>query len=181
MKTIKFLSYSLFVLFLSISITSCNGDDGADGADGATGPAGADGNANVIVKTFTPDPGPYLNWTTGSYLGHDASVFEIVDTDITQDVVDNAMIVVYFQLFEEDIWYPELDYINGTTNQVIVTTHSLNNVTIYAYDTSGALNAALSKVKYFIIPASNMATRTASQIDFNDYYAVCEYYGINPK
>ncbi len=154
MKTLNFLSYTIFILFLTISITSCNGDDGEIGP---AGPAGEDGNANVIMKVVEPDGGAFISWTAGQYLGRPANFHEIVDTDLTQAVVDNALIEVYYQLNSQDVWYPmNLHWTRegGTTEQVITYTYELNKITIYSFDDSGVLSASITKVKYFIIPAN---------------------------
>lgn len=156
-KSISKSKYVLLALLVAFSV-SCSTEDGEDGAMGPAGPAGADGNANVIVKTVIPDPEPYLSWTAGSYFGSAANVHSITDTDISQDVIDNSMIAVYFQLFGTDVWYPMYFNIGG---EIITFTSSLNNLTIYAYFESGGgvLSPDISKVKYFIIDNSNNRTQ----------------------
>ncbi|WP_338733020.1 hypothetical protein [Mangrovimonas cancribranchiae] len=162
MLNLKQIALALLVIFS----VSCSPEDGEDGAQG---PAGEDGNANVIVKTIEADPGrPYLDWTAGSYLGAQANIYEINDTDITQDVLDNSLILVHFQLFEEATWYPMtfnwLESDGG--DQLITFDYTLNLLTIYSAQTSGTLGASVSKVKYFIIDSSNSSTNRTQSIDY---------------
>lgn len=157
MKTIKTTSkYLLLALLVAFSF-SCTPEDGADGA---TGPAGIngidgidgeDGNANVIIKTAET-----ISWTEGSYLGKTSNYFEISDTDIDQNIIDNGLVIVYFQLFSEGTWHPMTFNFpfSGGDEQVITFTHSLNKLTIYSLDSDDSLNAGISKIKYFIIDSS---------------------------
>jgi hypothetical protein len=162
--SISKIKYVILAFLVAFSF-SCSTEDGNDGAQGPAGPAGTDGtdgNANVIVKTVVPDPGPYLSWTSGSYLGQTSNMFEISDMDITQDVLDNSIVLVQFQLFEEDTWYPmtySYVYSGGVGGEVVTFTYGLNDLTIYAFSDSGTLSAAISKVKYFIIDSSNNKTQ----------------------
>ncbi|OBX18193.1 MULTISPECIES: collagen-like triple helix repeat-containing protein [Bizionia] len=184
MKTQTIMSKTKFVLLaflvaFSFSCSTEDGNDGAPGAEGPQGPAGTDGNANIIVKTVIPDPGPYLTWTVGSYLGNNANVHAITDTDISQDVLDNSMIVVYFQLRGRDTWYPmTYSFVDGSGSEIITFTTGLNNLTIYAYTDSGVLNAVITKVKYYIIDSSNNKTQS---IDYTkmSYEEIMNHFDLN--
>jgi len=187
MKTIKFLSYSLFVLFLSISISSCSGDDGADGSngtDGATGLTGADGNANVFASDWYD-----ITWnnTNTTFAFHDQAADEI-----TQENTDSSVVLVYVK-FGDFIYNTPVAWNETCT---IGSFFQVENVRVYFYSETNISIPDLMG-RYVIIPASNVAARgiinnsTPKQqvhdelenvgIDINDYYAVCEYYGINPK
>lgn len=179
--TISKSKYFLLALLVAFSF-SCSPEDGDDGATGPAGPAGTngtDGNANVIVKTIVPDPGPNLTWTVGSYLGQTANEHSITDTDLTQNVLDNSMIVAYFQLFGNDIWYPmTYSYIySGGGGEIITYTHSLNNLTVFAFSDTGALSAGITKLKYFIIPGT---TASRNNVDFKNlsYNKMTEYFNL---
>lgn len=165
----KLISKSKYVvLALIVALTfSCSAEDGADGEQGPQGEqgvAGTDGNANVIAKTVDN-----ITWSPGTYLGGAANVFEISDTDINENVMESSLILVYFQLFGEDIWYPmTFDYpLTSGEDQVITFTYELNTLTFYAKQSSGELNAAITKIRYFIIDSSNNTSRSHN-ILYND-------------
>ncbi|WP_299625302.1 hypothetical protein [uncultured Tenacibaculum sp.] len=171
MKRVKFkFTYLLVAFVLSFSF-SCNSEDGMDGIDGAQGPQGeqglpgADGNANVLVKTVDN-----VVWTEGSYLGQEANFFEIDDMDLTQDVFSSSLILIYFQLFGDEIWYPmtyNFPFDNGN-DEVITFTYELNKITIYALSSTGSLNADITKVRYFIIEG-NPATSSREDLSKLSY------------
>ncbi|UPS90378.1 collagen-like protein [Bizionia sp. M204] len=179
MKTQTIMSKTKFVLlaFLVAFSFSCSpedGNDGVPGPEGPQGPAGTDGNANVLVKTVIPDPGTFLTWTAGSYFYYAANEHSITDTDISQDVSDNSMIAVYFQLFGEDVWYSMPLSLN---DEHITFTAGLNNLTIYAYSETGVLDAAITKVKYFIIDSSNNKTQPIDYTKMN-YEEFVDHFGL---
>ena len=170
--TVKFLTYVMMAF--ALVLTSCDGEDGANGLDGAIGPegqSGQDGNANVLVKTVDN-----LVWSTGTYLGRTANEFIITDTDIDQDVLDNSLILAYFQLSGDDIWYPmtySFPFSSGDS-EVITFTYSLDTLSIYALSTSGPLNAGITKIKYVIIEGTD-----PSSINFSNYVEMQTYYGLD--
>ncbi|WP_378180399.1 hypothetical protein [Aquimarina sp. SS2-1] len=167
----KFLTYVMMAFALVFTTASCDGEDGMDGAEGPQGPAGQDGNANVIVRTVDN-----VVWTEASYLGRTANQFVITDNDITQDVLDNSLILVYFQLFGDDIWYPmtySFPYASGDS-EMITFTYSLNTLSIYALSTSGPLNSAISQLKYVIIEGTQ-----TSAADFNSFEELQSYYNLD--
>lgn len=145
---IKTTKYFLLAFFVTFNL-ACSTEDGEQGPQGESG---EDGNANVIMKTVES-----VTWSSGSYLGVPSSIFEINDTDINQNVMDNSLILVYFQLFGEDIWYPmtyNFTYSDGD-NEIVTFTYSLNKLTLYSFQSGSVLNAGISKVRYFIIESSN--------------------------
>ena len=176
MKTLKvitaFLVQSIFILTLCIGSISCEGPEGPEGEMGLQGPSGQDGNANVTVKTVDN-----VVWTEGNFLGRTANTFVINDTDINQEVLDNSLILVYFQLDGTDIWYPmsySYPYSNGDS-EIITFTYSLNTLSIYALRTSGPLNAVISRIKYVIIEG----TTVSGSIDLNNFDEVQSHYGLD--
>ena len=187
MKTLKKLFYFSFIISLSLFV-SCEGEDGMDGLNGeqgVQGEPGQDGNANVTGVTVDPFP----SWTSGSYLGQEANFVEITETSLTEAVIDDALVLVYFQLFGDNVWYP-MTYafpFDSGNEEVITYTYGPDLVTIYALSTTGPLNASISKVRYFIIPTSDATARSASTremkvqqlwdkgIDINSYEEVANY------
>lgn len=160
---IKTTKYFLLAFFVTFNL-ACSTEDGEQGPQGESG---EDGNANVIIKTVES-----VTWTNGSYLGVPSSIFEINDTDINQNVIDNSLILVYFQLFGEDIWYPmTYSFTNSDgDNEVITYTYSLNKLTLYSFQSGSALNSDISKVRYFIIESSNVdnARQNLSDLSYEE-------------
>lgn len=175
MKTKLLLKYCF--IMLCVTFMSCEGEDGIDGEQG---PAGEDGNANVIVRTVNPFP----TWETGSYLGIDANTVNINEPLLDNNMVENALVLVYFELsFESGQWHPmtysiTYDYFDNISSEVITFTYEEGNIDIYAFSEDGPLYAAISKIKYFIIPA-NEANGSLENIgvDINNYESVAEYFG----
>lgn len=195
MKTLKFLTYSVFVLFLSISISSCSGDDGATGpagADGIDGANGVDGNANVQTYVFE-DP----SWGSISY-GDNAMVLTL--DALTSDVLLNDLVLGFWQN-DEGFWYStDEHYYNGFMRSFISSTE--NQFIIKAFKPDGTINTTLPvviKAKIIVIESTNTTTTSGNGarpvaskqqilnelkdagVNTNDYLAVCEYYGIDPK
>ncbi|WP_299683727.1 hypothetical protein [uncultured Dokdonia sp.] len=197
MKTLKQLFYYSFVI-LAIFCTSCEAEDGMDGvngeqgipgqdgADGQNGQDGEDGNANVTGVTVDPFP----SWTEGIYLGQEANFVEIDEPLLTQEVVDDALVLVYFQLFGDNIWYPmtyAFPFDNGT-DEIITYTYEEDMITIYALSSNGPVNAGISKVRYFIISTNDAGRSHLSSkeyilqdlldndVDINIYEEVANYY-----
>ena len=184
-------------MILSIFCISCEAEDGMDGIDGAIDPAGEDGtdgqdgedgNANVTGVTVDPFP----SWTEGIYLGQQANFVEIDEELLTEAVVDDALVLVYFQLFGDNIWYPmtyAFPFDNGN-EEVITYTYEPDTITIYALSSSGPVNAGISKVRYFIISTNDAGRSQLSSkedilqdlqdnaVDINVYEEVANYYNL---
>ncbi|RMB56739.1 hypothetical protein EAX61_13105 [Dokdonia sinensis] len=158
MKTIKIMKY-IALMMIAVLALSCSAEDGMDGADGVDGingtqgVPGEDGNANVIGRTIDPFPG----WVAGSYLGQDANTVQIDEPLLDVATTENALVLVYFQLFGENIWYPmTYSYVySAGGGEVITFTYEPNLISIFAFNDSGMLNAVISKARYFIIPAND--------------------------
>jgi hypothetical protein len=97
-------------------------------------------------------------------------------------MVDNALVLAYFELnFEIGTWHPmtfSITY-NNTSSEVITFTYEEDNIDIYAFRQDGPLDAAISKIKYFIIPANEVNGSLENMgVDINNYENVAEYYGV---
>lgn len=192
----KRLQNTLMYLFIAtaVAFTSCDAEDGEDGMDGTQGEQGIpgengqDGNANVTGLTIDPFP----DWQSGFYLGAPANFVEIDEPLLSTEVVDDALVLVYFQLFGENIWYPmPFSFPLTDGSQVVTYTYEPDLITIYALSSTGALNAGINKVRYFIIPTSDVSGRSAltpdqlledlkdKGVDISNYDEVAAYYNLN--
>jgi len=196
MKNVKFITYTVFIMLLTIAISSCKGDDGpagADGVDGADGANGADGAANVTsVELMATD----ITWTVGTYIGVPSNVFTLTVAELNQDIIDHGMVLGFSHLVGGgyNVWGPmPFDYDGGAGTLYIAYTYVLNELTLYAYSSAGTVwdpNPIFPEYRFLLIP-DNTIGKTASKesileelknagIDANDYYDVRDYYGINP-
>jgi hypothetical protein len=189
MKTIKFISYFAFMLFLGISLSSCKGEDGADGAPG---PAGADGNANVQTYIYN---NPTWN---GSFINIEMSGI------LTADVIKNDVVLGYVNFGNDTYAIPGIVWKNSVNKQFKVFMQSSNETyAIASHELDGSYTPPanvfeVAFVKIIIIESTNTTTNTgngkminskqaiynelqAAGVDVNDYYQVCAYYGIDPK
>jgi len=192
MRIFKFFAYALFVLFLGVTMSSCKGDDGADGIDGidgTIGPAGQDGNANVIYSDWIMP-----TWTASTYYGVQVQEYYITTTDLSLDVVNYGVVLMYWKNWNNDIWSLPSSGFGG--NIIIDFTFTENSIYLYIFDEiNGTLPPAIDSAnvfRYVIIPG-NIPGKSSSDslkeiyiefenagVDINDYYDVCDYYGINP-
>jgi len=170
-KTIKFFTYSVFILFLGIAISSCTGDDGADGTAGADG---QDGNANVISVTF-----PNVTIAVGNHL------FSV--PELTQSIFDTGVVLGYVQSIGQTKWVP-LPFVTNPPMHMEIESFELGEILVHS-SLSGVFN-----FRFILIESSTnkngKSTLNSRQeiytelknagININDYHDVCDYYGINP-
>jgi hypothetical protein len=174
MKTIKLLTYMLFITMIGLATSSCEGE---------AGPAGADGNANVQTYTFDVSAKNGTHWNISA-------------SQLTQDVLDNDGILVYLRR-SDGSYYPIPGTSVGDEIKVFLVS---GTVQIMFYDriTGSSLTPSVGTytlLKLVIIESSNTTagkmSSTSQQavynelenagIDINNYYEVCNYYGINPE
>jgi len=189
MKTMKFLTYTVFVMFLGLAISSCTGPagadgaDGADGANGADGADGADGNANVQTYTFDAT----------AWAGSSATV---ILSAITQDVLDNDVVLHYLSLPGGGVYYPVpgpgengnhlvrvFDRVSDNTVQFRFMNYDGTNFNIVAgtYETAKVIIIESTNTTSGKSTSSKQAILDelkAAGVDINDYDQVCAYYGI---
>lgn len=204
MKNVASKFKYLASLFLIVGLFACEGPPGADGiagadgADGADGIAGidgvdgtdgTDGNANVtIVSLLLAD----ITWIEGSYLGRTANVFDLTESAVNQDVIDHGTVLGYCFLTSK--WWA-LPFIwennSGTSTQHILHSYALNTISLYAYETAGAMSAGgITEYRFLIITDNTVTKSTSSEaaildklknagVDVNNYYEVADYFGLD--
>ena len=180
--TMKFLTMITLALFIGITTTSCSGDDGDTGPQGTAGNNGTDGNANVQTYTFDTSA------VSGSH-------FSVSLSAITQDVIDNDVILTYIDP-NNGFYYqtpgagPGGSYVVRTYAEVGTIHFNFNN---WDGSTYAIVAGDVVLVKVVIIESSSTTTGKMSStpkqqiynelenegIDINDYYAVMDYYGLD--
>ncbi len=195
MKTMKFLTYTVLVLFLSFAINSCEGNDGADGLDGVDGIDGVDGNdGNANVQTYV-----FNNpvWSTSN------SYLRLIIAGLSTKVSNGDAILGYVnQENIANVFSVPGTVITSNGNKQYGVSYISDNYDIISYDPDGSRTTTadlpiMTWVKVIIIASTattdtdgnGKATSTQQAIyrelenagvDINDYYAVCAYLDINP-
>lgn len=172
----------LFLAGLSILTFACS--DGEDGAIGPAGPQGEQGtggengiNGNANVQSFTYD----LTAVSGSF--YDQSIPEI-----TQDVIDNDLVLGFLQLDGSTRLYP-LPNTNLTPLGIDVRTFV--NFEVYSMDfyrrnestVFPTVAGQLNQLKVLIIESTNRSSTQsilsdlkAKGVDTNNYNAIMKYF-----
>ncbi len=179
MKTISKIMY--FALLITGLLTACKGPAGPPGKDGQDGMDGTDGNANVQTYVF--------NTSTMS-----GSIFTFNLNAITQDVLDNDVILTYYK--QSGFYYaaPGPGY-GGYYITRVYSTVGIHYLQFYNWNgTSYSISAGdITKVKIIIIESSNTTSSKEANrmkmldelenagVDIDNYYAVCEYLSIDPE
>ncbi len=181
-------------LFLMVGLFACegpqgtNGVNGVNGSDGADGSDGTDGNANVTtVSLLLAD----ITWTEGSYLGRTANIFDLTESAVSQDVIDHGTVLGY--CFLSTRWWAlpfTWESNGGTLTEHILHSYALNTISLYAYNTDGAITASGIYEYRFLIITDNTVTKSVSSgetildklsnagVDVNSYYEVIDYFGL---
>ena len=188
MKT--FILKYLLIIVSSISlifIMNCEGPEGPtgpagtqgpQGEQGTEGPEGPAGTANVINSewiTLSDLEAP----SDTTFLSRTYNKWEISAPEITQEIIDQGVILVYFSLNGAILPLPTTF---GGGNPIYITFAPFQPgiLSILAQNldnTASNLNLAI-QFRYIIIP--NGMPAKANLVDMNDYHAVMEYYGIDP-
>ena len=165
-------------------IDGVDGVDGTNGTDGSDGTDGADGNANVNTYVFD------LSSKSGASIPNNLP-------ELTQDVIDNDLIIGYLQNGVSGTYYPVPASVwpNGTGGFYDVATDiAVGKYWVHFYQVGtqtlmSVLGVELGKLKIVIAESTSTNTgktgkesireelKTAG-VDMNDYYAVMDYFGL---
>ena len=178
------------------------GVQGPAGTTGATGATGPQGNANVMSGIDTITNTDYVSdfWTltTGgsSSLGLGAKKASIAVASITTNIFNTGTVLVYLKMpvgFTTTLtaWtlLPfSLKSFDGNYFISLKTNYEIGKVNIYYLYEQTNSSAILPLIftaivpdyifKYIVIAGSTGARKMTPAVDFNDYSAVCRYYGI---
>jgi hypothetical protein len=205
----KFQNISFIILILIVilcfAINGCTGPTGPEGQQGVAGidgVDGVDGNANVIVKTVTLQNSDYENgfvsytlWGNSSLI-RNAKVALIPDEDITQDIMENGVVLSYWKtpvnvnttptqwrgLPEKFLNFTGVYFINYTSG------YQEGEMRFYYYferNQDGTIpNVHVSTVptldfKYAIIDGNTLSAMVECNIDIEDVYQVEEFLNLS--
>ncbi len=176
MKNFKKLSYLFFALIIGLML-SCQGPEG---------PQGPPGTANVIYSDWiTP------TWSEDNFYGTKVQKYDISENELTQDVFDHGVVLVYWKNYANDVWQlPTIADILYFDFKIRV-----NHVILYYFLKDNTNNTPFvipssNKFRYVIIPGGQHASNSSKQsilehlsqegVDVKNYYDVCAYYKIEP-
>jgi hypothetical protein len=187
MKTIKL--FTILFLVMGVGLTSCKkGEMGDPGPIGETGPAGPQGEqgvqgeeGNANVQTYTFDISTIAT-----------SNFTVLFSELTQDVLDNDVILTYIQRTSTSRYYqiPGISFSNDFEVEL-----RSGELGIFNYSRTTGASQTLTAgdynlIKAIIIESSNTSSGKSENkdvlselkeagVDTNDYYQVADYYGLD--
>jgi len=156
----------VFIALIIALISSCSGEDGINGIDGVEGPAGLDGNANVTSVLLEN-----ISFVAGD---KDLSV-----TELTQDILDNGVVIGYLRNSGESTWFALPLSFGGF--ELFIQSIQLGSVTIRSnYVGNG------TDFRFVLIEANKSANNSSvftdlkeAGVDINNFNEVMDYYGLN--
>lgn len=159
--------------------TGQQGPQGPEGPEGPAGPQGVTGNANVVLYEY----GSMTFTSTVSYLL----------TDITQGRIDSSILLSYYNPSNESqtAWMA-VPGANSTGTYVTrnywwqtAVDPSTYTMTVVTNNWNGSPNITSktwTKFRIFVVQASAIVTPAAkSELDLDDYHAVCKFLGIKEE
>ena len=159
--------------------TGAPGPAGAQGPAGAVGPQGPAGAANVIASEWKS-----LTWTVAPPF----ATSTITAQEVTENVLNQGTVLAYWLANPTNIkLFPTPVYSSstGALNYIIDYSIRVGSLLIFhGPPLNGGPGAATSfpdaKVRYIVIPPSSSGDRVKYPFEFDDYEAVCDYFGIKP-
>jgi hypothetical protein len=170
---IKTITISLLIGLSAFVWTSCV----KEGPIGPQGPAGVDGNANVIASPwYTPNSWNYDNATLEYY-------FDVSNSAITSDIVENGAILAYASLPNDVYPYavrPLPAYALGCDWDFLIPDYGSIEFTTDAASTPGTSGYSF---RFILIPSSYTLTKSTRLKSISDlknmpYQDVCKLLGI---
>ncbi|WP_373523809.1 hypothetical protein [Aquiflexum sp.] len=201
LNTFNFISL-LFAALIFYGLISCEGPEGPAGASGQAGPqgvAGAAGPQGPVGPAGSPGPqGPegaanviaseWLNLTWASVPPYSTST--VTAPEITESVLNQGTVLAYFRLNPTSTsikLMPTPIYNNVTGAMVYIIDYSIRVGSLLIFhgtplnESPGAATSFPdANVRYIVIPPSSSSGREHYPFEFDDYEALCEYFGINP-
>ena len=168
-KTVFIISMIAIAL---IAFIRCEGPTGPQGEQGEQGEPGT---ANVIYSEWTTLSSA---WRDSTFFGNNYKVNHLSTTDITQDVIDNGVVLCYakYQTHVVPLPYNGETYILSfelDLNKIIFTTLKTDY-------TGGATLSSSFMYRYVVIPGGVLSTATKSTVDYTklSYEQICLLFNI---
>lgn len=181
MKTIN-VTRLVIIICLIVGLFGCRknpppgipgprGEQGVPGPKGPTGPkgyTGIGGNGIANVKSSG-----WISELEGIYYSNGDTVGRIYTDAITPEILQTGNVIVYFKVPGSGVY--KLDYYSNS----LIITERLDVGVAFIYSSLDFRRVGMS-FRYIIIPGTLGAdARRSNRLpDFNDYSAVCKYYGL---
>lgn len=152
--TIKIMAATMLLL---TTFASCKKGD--------TGAAGTNGNANVLDNTLVIRPSDWISSSTNwEYY------VDFTDGQITQDVVDNGMVSIFFSVFNGTGWQaiPYTYYYNSTTSLSFGYNYILNGGSIFI-NISNSSAFTFGTYVFKIVAIGGSQRKAHPNTDWNNY------------
>ena len=168
-KTALGATFTTAAMLLLATLGSCvKGDKGDTGDTGVAGTNGTNGNANVVASTLAVAS---TNWT---YLRANWEYYvDFTDNTITQDVVDNGTVSIFFSVFSGTGWQAipyTYDY-NSTTSLSFGYNYILNGGSIFI-NVSNASTFTLPAYNFKIVAIGGAQRKAHPNTNWNDYNSI---------
>lgn len=149
---------------------------GPAGPQGPVGPQGPAGTANVIYSTWVY--ATYFRDTTIDASSVKAA--NVLAPGLSSAILNSGTVLVYFTFGAGNFTLPYTSNAGGKPN-TIAYIPQLGKILItrFTHDNSNTINlSTLLQYRYILIPGGVADSRATPHPDYNDYTAVCRYYGI---
>jgi len=171
------------------------GQQGAQGPTGQTGPEGPqgspgeDGNANVIYSEWLEMAEE--NWSDAfNFFSQIRREYFIEEPAIDEEILNRGTVNVFLRfpnILDDDVVFslPTILHITKPESQYLGVDLETGFINLVYHDLDGGsdpgiIPSDLAEIRYIIIPGGVAAKALTNYPDSNDYYAVIEYYGIDP-
>lgn len=164
-KITLFLNVCLMACVIMFSSCAKDGETGPQGPAGPQGAQGPQGNANV-----KSDLAMVSNWI---YDSNSAKwVATIIDNNITQEIADRGMVMVYLVESGSNIALPVTLYPSGTYSRTINYFYSQQQVTINIGDSDKIQPGHPGTVTFRVVKIAPAARKANPNVDWTDYNQV---------
>lgn len=171
-----FRLFFVVALGMGLSLSSCNLFKGDTGPAGPKGDPGLNGNYNVDAFTFD-----ISSWTAQGAEG--TFGYQVVSTlnipELTSDIVDEGLVMVYFQFSGDPAWYAlPYTYPSGSYTEVMDYWALVGQLVLRVRATDYAAAQPVGKARVVIASADGLAE--IGELDWADYQRVSAELGLEP-
>ena len=169
MKWVMLLMLPVFVLFTSCQKEGPEGPQGPAGPAGPQGPQGEEGNANVMSFSFDLNSTDWVDNGTSGDPGFFISQ-DLVVTELTEDILNTGLILVYFANFDDSWQQLPAFIVNSTFTQKFDYTATLGLISLKVQATDNLASNFNGEIR--VVLATADIIEGLEGIDTSDMYAV---------
>ena len=166
----------LFIVFVGCKKgdNGINGTNGATGSTGATGTTGGTGNANVHSRLFT-----ISSWSPNDIFNPSEWNTTLVDTDITQSIVDSGAVIVYYK--SSGYWntLPYAELVFATVTHDFAYKYKTDSLFIKATSSNLSFPSSPGTRNFKIVTIAASAALAHLHVNWNDYEEVQQTFNLS--